>query len=100
MTKTKIIEFCSVLIMTLILFGCGHSVQSNSKGIGVDLSWTGESYIPNLRLGYWDASTAVIRGNTSYTSTTATGGSLFNAGGTQTTTQLYAGPQLNEGYLK
>lgn len=100
MIKKKIIEFCLVFVIMCTLFGCGHSVQSNSKGIGIDLSWTGESYIPNVRVGYWDASTAVVRGNTSYTSTTATGGSLFNAGGTQTTTQLYAGPQLNEGYLK
>lgn len=82
-----------------ICCSCGHSVQSAAKGIGIEFSWNGQSYVPNIRLGYYDVNTAVVRGNTTFTTTTSSGGSIVGSGGTQTTTQMSAGVQLNQGYL-
>ena len=53
--------FC--LVSVLFLAGCGHNVATHSKGWGVDLSWNPDSIIPNVRVGYWDVSYAMVREN-------------------------------------
>ena len=97
----KIMSYCIITVIgILFLVGCGHNIHSNNKGVGIDLSWQSENYVPSLKVGYWDNTNAVVRGNSTYTSTTSTGGSLFSSGGTQTTSQLITGMQLNQGNLK
>lgn len=97
----KIVSFIDfyIVIGMLALTGCGHNVQTSTKGIGINMSWQSDSYVPSVKVGYWDVTNATIRGNTTYTTTTATGGSLFNSGGTQTTTQMSTGLQINQGNL-
>ena len=51
------------LVYLMFLCGCGSNAVVHSKGWGIDISWTGDSFIPNLRIGYWDVSTAIIREN-------------------------------------
>lgn len=102
MKKLKL--FMTTIIAMFIVFmvtGCGHNIASQSKGIGVNVSWNGDSYVPNVKLGYWDQNTAVVRGNTTFTSSTATGGGILNGeGGTSQTLQLSTGTQVNEGNIK
>ena len=69
-----------LLYITILLVGCGHNIGISSKGIGVNLSWTSGSCLPNLALGYWDINHAVIRGNSTYTVNTSTGGGLTSLG--------------------
>lgn len=89
-----------VLIIPLIT-GCGHNIASQSKGIGIDVSWNGSNYVPNVRLGYWDDTTAVVRGNTSVSASTASGGGIIaGQGGTSQTIAISTGTQVNEGYVK
>ena len=107
------VSYITVIMFFTVLFmcSCGHNAVVASKGWGIDISWTGESYIPNFRLGYWDSTSAVVKENVdveiassaglnasansssmSNTATTAGG----NAG---TTIKLKTGPQTN-GYVK
>ena len=107
------VSYITVIMFFTILFmcSCGHNAVVSSKGYGIDISWTGESYIPNFRLGYWDSTSAVVKENVdieiassaglnasansssmSNTATTAGG----NAG---TTIKMKTGPQTN-GYVK
>lgn len=94
--------FCMIFAMcfccgflTLMLCSCGHNVVTVSKGIGMNLSWDGANYVPNVKFGQWDQITYVPRGNTSMSTTTVTGGNLGSGGISQTVT-FSAGTQLNE----
>ena len=49
--------------LTALLTSCGHNVVTHSRGVGMDISWDGSSYIPNLRLGQWDVTNAVVKEN-------------------------------------
>jgi len=88
------------LIILLLFTGCGHNIGTTSKGIGLNVSWTSGSYLPNMALGYWDINQAVVRGNAVYTVNTSTGGSAALIGGTSQSMELKAGTQFNEGNLK
>lgn len=97
----KTILIIAAILITLLITSCGHNIASQSKGIGIDLSWNGSNYVPNVRLGYWDDTTAVVRGNTSVSASTATGGGMLaGQGGTSQTLQIATGTQVNEGYIK
>ena len=101
MKKWQKITLCLLLVVgAFVLTGCGHNIASQSKGIGIRVSWTGDSNFPELQAGYYDNNTGVIRGNATYTSSTATGGGLLSGqGGTSQTFQLSTGIQVNEGNL-
>ena len=100
-----------VLFYTLFMCGCGHNAVVASKGYGIDISWTGESYIPNLRLGYWDSTSAVVKENVDIEIASSAGlnasansSSMSNSGATAggnagTTIKMKTGPQTN-GYVK
>ena len=91
----------AALVLGSLCTGCGHNIATQTKGIGIDVSWTGNSYVPNLKLGYWDDNNAVVRGNTTMSSSTASGGSVIGGdGGTSQTLQIATGTQVNEGYIK
>ena len=97
----KTILIVAAIIIALLITSCGHNFATQSKGIGIDVSWTGESYIPNVRMGYWDDTTAVVRGNTTVSASTATGGGILaGQGGTSQTLQIATGTQINQGYIK
>ena len=91
----------AALVLGSLCTGCGHNIATQTKGIGIDVSWTGNSYVPNLKLGYWDDNNAVVRGNTTVSSSTASGGNVIGGGGgTSQTLQIATGTQVNEGYIK
>lgn len=117
-------KFVSLFLCTLsilLLTGCGHNVATHSKGWGIDISWNQDSFVPNLRLGYWDVSYAMVKENvelkmksnaglnatagnssTNSGSETKTSGSSLssNAGGTASNEiEIKTGPQIN-GYAK
>lgn len=102
MKKWQKIMLCLLLVIgAFLLTGCGHNIASQSKGIGIDVSWNGSNYVPNVRLGYWDDTTAVVRGNAAVSASTATGGgALAGEGGTSQTIEIATGTQVNEGYIK
>lgn len=91
----KIVKITLVTLITFMLCSCGHNVVTVSKGLGLNLSWDGANYIPNVKLGNWDVITYVPRGNTSMTTTTVTGGNLGSGGVSQSVT-FSSGIQLNE----
>lgn len=97
----KIILIIFAIILALIVTSCGHNMVTQSKGIGIDVSWTGENYVPNIKLGYWDETSAAVRGNANVSASTASGGGLMvGEGGTSQTFQIATGTQINEGYIK
>lgn len=97
----KTILIVAVIILALIVTSCGHNMVTQSKGIGIDVSWTGENYVPNIKLGYWDETSAAVRGNANVSASTASGGGLMvGEGGTSQTFQIATGTQINEGYIK
>ncbi len=78
----------------LCMTSCGHNVVTHSKGMGIDLSWDGSSYIPNIRIGSWDVSNAVIKENVEVevtTSTQAKAASSLVSGNKTTTTPASGG---------
>ena len=91
----------AMLVLGSLCTGCGHNIATQTKGIGIDVSWNSNSYVPNLKIGYWDDNNAVVRGNTSYSSSTASGSNVIGGqGGTSQTLQIATGTQVNEGYIK
>ncbi len=97
----KTILIVAAIIIALIITSCGHNMVTQSKGIGIDVSWTGENYVPNIKLGYWDETSAAVRGNATVSASTASGGGLLvGQGGTSQTLQIATGTQINEGYIK
>lgn len=91
----KILQIILITCMTFMLCSCGHNVVTVSKGLGLNLSWDGANYVPNIKLGNWDVITYVPRGNTSMTTTTVTGGNLGSGGVSQSVT-FSSGVQLNQ----
>ena len=91
----KSLQIILSTIMMLLLCSCGHNVVTVSKGLGVNISWDGANYVPNIKLGNWDQITYVPRGNTSMTTTTVTGGNLGSGGISQSVT-FTSGIQLNQ----
>ena len=99
--------------LTAILTSCGHNVVTHSRGVGVDISWDGSSYIPNLRLGQWDVTNAVVKENMDVEANTITKADVStSAGGEQIASneaqagasggiqiKMKSGPQTN-GYVK
>ena len=62
----------SGFIFSTLLSGCGHNVVTHSRGVGMDISWDGSSYIPNLRLGQWGVTNAVVKENVDVEANTIT----------------------------
>lgn len=97
----KTILIVVAIVIALMITSCGHNMVTQSKGIGIDVSWTGENYVPNIKLGYWDETSAAVRGNANVSASTASGGGLMvGEGGTSQTFQIATGTQINEGYIK
>ena len=97
----KTILIVVAIVIALMITSCGHNMVTQSKGIGIDVSWTGENYVPNIKLGYWDETSAAVRGNANVSASTASGGGLLvGEGGTSQTFQIATGTQINEGYIK
>ena len=97
----KTILIIAAIVIALMITSCGHNMVTQSKGIGIDISWTGENYVPNVKLGYWDETSAAVRGNATVSASTASGGGLLvGEGGTSQTLQIATGTQINEGYIK
>ena len=104
-----------VVLLALLLTSCGHNNALHSKGWGIDVSWSQDSFIPNLRLGYWDVSYVMVKENVEVemTSTAGLNANAGNTSGTETnknikteaggnagnTIKLKTGPQIN-GYTK
>ena len=106
------------ILSILLLTSCGHNVATHSKCWGIDVSWQQDSFVPNLRLGYWDVSYAMVKenvelkmksnaginaaaGNSNSGSENKTNGSSLtsNAGGTASNEiEIKTGPQIN-GYV-
>lgn len=111
-TGTVLLCVAGVFIC-LLLTSCGHNSVIASKGYGIDISWTGESYIPNIRLGYWDNITTVVKENVDVEvassaglnasggtgQSTRTGANAVAGGNAGTTLKLKTGPQTN-GYVR
>lgn len=64
MKKYLVLIIC---FASMLLVGCGHNVATQSKGWGIDISWSSDSYVPNMRLGYWDVTYLMVRENTQVT---------------------------------
>ena len=113
----KYILFVFLCICSLMITGCGHNNVMHSKGWGIDISWNQDSLIPNLKLGYWDSSFAIVKENVEVdmTSNAGLGADTKNSsngksengvnrnaeakGSTSNTIKIKTGPQIN-GYTK
>jgi len=59
----KIFIVSLMFLFPIFLSGCGHNVATHSKGWGIEFSWRQDSFVPDLRLGYWDVSCAMVKEN-------------------------------------
>ena len=94
-------------------------LQHILKAGGIDISWNQDSFVPNLRLGYWDVSYAMVKENVELKMTsnaglnaeagqkssgtgekvTPPGVSSVAGGNASNTIVMKTGPQIN-GYTK
>lgn len=53
------------VIATTVLFiaGCGHTITSYSKGGGVEVSWTPDTFVPSVRAGWYEFVLAMFKEN-------------------------------------
>lgn len=101
--KNKILKFLVPICFASILCGCGHSIVRTDRGTGLHLRvpnpfQQGDSFV-DFKLGNIDTTMAVIRGNTTFDSNSAKGGSFTGVGGISERFALSTNPQLNEGYV-
>lgn len=100
-----------VLMMTTFMFivnaimlvcpGCGHNTFSEIKTVGLDATIPVYSTPVGVRVGQSEITMAAVRGNTSFSSQSTTGGGLLaTTAGTGKVHVLKSGPQVNEGYIK
>ena len=99
----NIIKYILVTSSVGLLCGCGHSIVRTDRGSGLHLRipnpfQQGDSFV-DFKLGNIDTTMAVIRGNTTFDSTSAKGGSLTGTGGISERVVVSTNPQLNEGYV-
>lgn len=59
----NLLIFLSIIFVSYVLIGCGHNVAAHSKGYGIDISWQQDSFVPNLKVGYWDDSYVIVKEN-------------------------------------
>lgn len=81
----------------------GHSIVRTDRGMGLHLRVPnpfepGDSLV-DFKLGNIDTTMAIIRGNTTFDSTSAKGGSFAGTGGISERFAVSSNPQLNEGYV-
>lgn len=99
MNKILLSILCLFLFFT---FGCGHNIIKTDNGIGLSLKLplpNGNSLV-DLKIGYIDSKTTIIRGNTTVDMSNASGGSgLSFDGGTSQVILIKSGPQLNQEYI-
>lgn len=101
--RNKFFKFLILVCSTALIAGCGHSIVRTDRGTGLHLRMPnpfqqGDSIV-DLKLGNIDTTMAVIRGNTTFDSNSAKGGSLTGSGGISERFALSTNPQLNEGYV-
>jgi hypothetical protein len=87
----------------MLVTGCGHSIVRTDRGTGFHLRvpnpfQPGDSFV-DLKFGNIDTTMAIIRGNTTFDSNSAKGGSLTGTGGISERFALSTNPQFNEGYV-
>ena len=88
------------IVLVLLLTGCGTTVATSIKTIGLDATIPLYGVPVGIRIGNVEIDTQAVRGNTTYISQTSSGGGLWSAnGGTSKAITLVTGVQLNEGYL-
>lgn len=97
--------FSYVVICSLFCFfvaGCGHSITHTDRGTGVvaRIPLPDGSSLLDLKVGKIDSTTTILRGGTTYDSTTSTGGTFFGSIGTSERIQVSATPQFNEGNVR
>lgn len=93
-----------ILITIFLMFligGCGHTVIRTDRGTGTmaRIPLPDGSSLIEVKFGKLDSITAVLRGGSSFSSGSSTGGSILGTGGTSDNFQVYTIPQLNEGYM-
>lgn len=91
-----------MLIMIVLLAGCGHNVGHTDRGVGFifRVPMPDGGSLVELKIGKIDSTTTVLRGNSTYDSVASSGGSLTGIGGVSERIQMKTNPQLNEGYLE
>src|SRR5574344_518401 len=97
--QMKIIQLALVTVLSMILFGCGHSITHTDRGTGMvaRIPLPDGSSLIDLKFGKIDSTTTILRGGASYDSIASTGGSVFGSGGTSDRIFISTIPQLNEG---
>lgn len=101
--KTLIMTTFMFIVNVIILLcpGCGHNTFSEIKTVGLDATIPVYSTPVGVRVGQSEITMAAVRGNTSFSSQSTTGGGLLaTTAGTGKVHVLKSGPQVNEGYIK
>lgn len=112
-----------ILSVLLLLFmtGCGHHIMSYTKGAGMQVSWTPDSFTPNARIGFYEflfsmnRENAHIRYSTNLGAGSVLGNDIFGIAklyaliadkkenpsnlGSGTVIQIKTGPMMN-GYIR
>ena len=59
----KRIIFVVVMVSVLMMNGCSHTINSYSKGVGVEVTWNPDSFVPSGRVGFFEFLFSMTREN-------------------------------------
>lgn len=51
------------LFLVLVICGCSHTINSYSKGVGVEVTWNPDSFVPSGRVGFFEFLFSMTREN-------------------------------------
>ena len=51
------------LLLVLVISGCSHTINSYSKGVGVEVTWNPDSFVPSGRVGFFEFLFSMTREN-------------------------------------
>jgi hypothetical protein len=52
-----------VFVLTFLLCGCSHTINSYSKGVGAEITWNPDSFVPSGRFGFYEFLFSMSREN-------------------------------------
>ena len=59
----KKIFLISLIFLSFWIIGCSHTINSYSKGVGVEVTWNPDSFVPSGRVGFFEFLFSMTREN-------------------------------------
>lgn len=86
-----------IFMLLFLISGCGHHVVSYTKGAGVDMSWTPDSFTPSVRAGFYEFLFSMNRENAHIRYTTNIGMGIGDIFGIASLYSMITGKEASTG---